>query len=269
MTFPEFFHQKMFDPRIRPSSLNSIKTTYNHLIKFAPDIPMAKIDHHFIESFDTYLRNEGMATSTVHKVHRHVRKIVRLALQDDLIARNPYDRFKPTAPSTTRKFLTQDERDKIVGVGGYFAEVFEFQTSVGLHIGDLLAFGAEKVEVITIDKCEYRLIRGNRKKNGEPYIIPLSPRAEEIAKKYNYKFSFKPDEYNEWLKSTAKGLGITKKVTSCVARHTFATLSLAGGASIEAVSGSMGHTSIITTQIYAKITGDKIVRDFLNAGMMK
>ena len=47
-----------------------------------------------------------------------------------------------------------------------------------------------------------------------------------------------------------------------LARHTFAsTTTLAKGVSIEAVSKMLGHTNIRTTQIYSKVTDDKIYED--------
>jgi site-specific recombinase XerD len=46
-----------------------------------------------------------------------------------------------------------------------------------------------------------------------------------------------------------------------VARHTFATLSLQLGIPIEVVSRLLGHTSLKTTLIYAKVVDEVKVRE--------
>ena len=46
-----------------------------------------------------------------------------------------------------------------------------------------------------------------------------------------------------------------------MARHTFGTLFLTEGVPLESVSKMMGHKNIKTTQIYAKITNEKISKD--------
>ena len=48
------------------------------------------------------------------------------------------------------------------------------------------------------------------------------------------------------------------------ARHSFAVLAINKGVPIETVSRILGHTNITTTQIYAKITIDKICSDMMN-----
>ena len=51
-------------------------------------------------------------------------------------------------------------------------------------------------------------------------------------------------------------------ITFHTARHTFATTTtLAKGVPIETVSKMLGHTNIETTQIYARITNNKISND--------
>lgn len=50
------------------------------------------------------------------------------------------------------------------------------------------------------------------------------------------------------------------------ARHGFATLALSMGMPIESVSRVLGHTNIVTTQIYAKITTQKLDNDLTMLG---
>jgi len=64
--------------------------------------------------------------------------------------------------------------------------------------------------------------------------------------------------YNRQLKRIAKLCQISKNMSSHLARHTFATLALTKGVSIESVSKMLGHTNINTTQIYARITDRKV-----------
>lgn len=67
---------------------------------------------------------------------------------------------------------------------------------------------------------------------------------------------------NNILKQIGKQCGIKTRLTYHVSRHTFGTLlTISQGVPIETVSRMMGHTNIKTTQIYAKITKEKISQD--------
>ena len=58
---------------------------------------------------------------------------------------------------------------------------------------------------------------------------------------------------------------IEKNLTFHLARHTFSTtVTLSKGVPIESVSKMLGHTNIQTTQIYARITNEKISNDMIN-----
>ena len=55
---------------------------------------------------------------------------------------------------------------------------------------------------------------------------------------------------------------LAQPITFHCFRHTFATtVTLSQGVPLETVSQMLGHTNILTTQIYAKITNEKISRD--------
>ena len=67
---------------------------------------------------------------------------------------------------------------------------------------------------------------------------------------------------NEYLKELTDICEIKKNLSMHVARHTFATsVTLSNGVPIETVSKMLGHTSIKTTQIYARIVDSKIAKD--------
>ena len=67
---------------------------------------------------------------------------------------------------------------------------------------------------------------------------------------------------NKKLKTIAELCGIKAHLTYHVARHSAATtILLSNGVPIETVSKLLGHTNIKTTQIYAKITAQKISQD--------
>ena len=68
--------------------------------------------------------------------------------------------------------------------------------------------------------------------------------------------------YNNYLKEIASICKIDKKLTSHIARHTFATtVTLSNGVPIETVSKMLGHTKLATTQIYAKVLDTKVSHD--------
>ena len=87
------------------------------------------------------------------------------------------------------------------------------------------------------------ILRKYEKECTSGYILPIISNAK----------------YNEYLKEIAGILGIDKRVTSHLARHTFATtVTYANGVSIESISKMLGHTKLATTQIYARIVDQTV-----------
>ena len=115
-------------------------------------------------------------------------------------------------------------------------------------------------------------INTERTKNKIPVSIPLLPKALEITEKYKDNPRSKNrgtifplisnQKLNNYLKEIADVCEIEKNLTFHLARHTFATtVTLTNGVPIETVSKLLGHRSISTTQIYAKVIENKISKD--------
>lgn len=108
-----------------------------------------------------------------------------------------------------------------------------------------------------------------RKKTNIDVNVPLMDIPKIILDKYKGQL---PDgkvlpvlsnqKMNAYLKEIADLCGIKKNLSYHLARHTFATtVTLSKGIPIETVSKMLGHTNIETTQIYARITNEKISKD--------
>lgn len=109
----------------------------------------------------------------------------------------------------------------------------------------------------------------HRQKTATPVNLPLLKIPLAILEKYEGKLNngrvlpvLSNQKANSYLKEIADLCGIKKNITFHLARHTFATTTtLSKGVPIETVSKLLGHTNIKTTQIYARITNEKIRED--------
>lgn len=111
-------------------------------------------------------------------------------------------------------------------------------------------------------------IRIRRKKTDVEAFIPLHPIAEQILSLYNMEDDTKPvfplpNRNQIWHCIHEIGFlaGVKGNLSYHMSRHTFGTLLLSAGIPIESISKMMGHNSISSTQVYAKVTDDKISED--------
>ena len=108
-------------------------------------------------------------------------------------------------------------------------------------------------------------------KTKDRVTIPLSeetkkwmPKREEGIDNIFHNLTITSTTVEVVLKEWMEAAGITKHITYHCSRHTAATMLLTLGASIYVVSKILGHKSIKTTQIYAKITKEKLNQDMEN-----
>ena len=116
-------------------------------------------------------------------------------------------------------------------------------------------------------------IVGHRHKTGIPFRVKLMDVPLQIIDRYKHlqedKLVF--GKMNYWsmckkLKTVMTACGIEKSISYHCRRHSFATLALSKGMPIESVSRVLGHTNIVTTQIYAKNTSQKLNADLTMLG---
>ena len=118
-------------------------------------------------------------------------------------------------------------------------------------------------------------IRKARQKTNQMCNVPVLSIPQRILRKYEDNAEcikkgvllpvISNQRMNAYLKEIADLCGITKRLTTHVARHTAATVVfLANDVSMENVSKILGHSNIRMTQHYAKVLDSSIMRDMVN-----
>ena len=205
----------------------------------------------------------------VHNYHKNLRALLHRALKFGVIPSNPYDRMRgdiETGDVETVEFLTDEERDRIESLnltdGSVIAavkDIFIFQCYTGMAYSDAMAFDLDKCKKDG-DSLTYS---APRIKTGVWFYIQVLPKALAIAEKYGGSMPSVCNEvFNRKLKDIAKKAVITKKLTTHVGRHTFATWALRNGVPIERLAKMLGHTKITQTQRYAKVLASDVYSEF-------
>ncbi|MCD8042012.1 MAG: site-specific integrase [Tannerellaceae bacterium] len=238
------------------------------------DIPLREIEPQFIQDYYSYLLEERrLAGSTLLTAITKLKQIMLIAQRRGFIRVNPFAGFRFKAKTRDRGYLTEDELQRFMTVKlrrykqRQIRDIFIFQSFTGLAFSDVRKLTFDDIQ--TSFDGELWLI-AKRKKTGTTFYVKLLPVAKELIEQYRIvaknQFVFpvpsNAENMNRSLRRIAKQAGITKWISSHMARHTFATtVCLSQGVPIESVSQMLGHTNIHTTQIYAKITNEKISRD--------
>jgi len=249
----------------------------NHLANFIgsyykrKDIAMKELTEDFIRQFDIYLRTElSLSPSAVWMYTVPLKMIVTRAHCDGYLHRNPFAQYHASPSVKERQFLTEEELQKLMNHPfdmisfSQMRDMFVFGCLTGISYIDIKNLTTDNLENINGSWW----IVAKRKKTKIPFRVMLLDSALRIIERYepfrngNHLFHVHANTYmNRALKTIAKECGIDKPLSFHCSRHTFSTLALSKGMPIESVSKILGHTKITTTQIYAKITTDKLEHD--------
>ena len=240
------------------------------------DIEITKIDHAFITEFEFFLRSvRKCCNNTAVKYIKNFHKIINICLANNWIDRNPFANYKSKVKEVERVYLTEDEIQNIINKSfkterlSLVRDIFLFSCFTGLAYVDVKNLTKSNIS-IGIDGEKW--IFTHRQKTETASKIPVLPVTQMIIDKYkDHPQSSNQNKLlpilsnqrmNEYLKEIAGVCEIEKDLTFHIARHTFATaVTLTNGVPIETVSKMLGHTSIKTTQHYAKILDKKVGED--------
>ena len=256
------------------------KTARNHLSDFLQfkgekDIVFGAITSQFIHDFEYFLKTrKNISHNTSIRYIKLFKKIFRIGLRNGWVFKDPFASYQIRFKPVNREHLslveikTIKEKDLHTERLNQVRDVFIFCCLTGLRYSDVKDLTKNDIHINT--NGTKSIIKRIQKTKGS-VRIPLIKPALEIIQKYEDDFycSLKGmllpvvsnQNTNAYLKEIATICGIEKNLTFHIARHSFATVFLELGISMESVKAMLGHSDISTTQIYGKITDKKLMAE--------
>ena len=273
-------YEKLYQAGMRSwGSLRKYKCVFRHLQEFLQsryhvnDIFFKELTPAFITDFEAFLRTDKHLCENSLSVYMlPLRTMVFRAIDNGWLTRDPFHDYKVPKVETTRGFLTKEEIHLLMNgelkrkTMQLVRDLYLFCCFTGLSFADLKNLKEEHIQTF-FDDSEWIVI--DRQKTGVRSTIKLLDYPKSIMEKYRGLCAdgriFPVPCYSDCrgiLLRVAKRCGITKHLTWHMSRHTMATeICLTNGVPIETVSSILGHKDIKTTQIYAKITKEKLNKD--------
>ncbi|MES2488138.1 MAG: site-specific integrase [Bacteroidota bacterium] len=282
------YHNEQSVHRLASGTMKNYTTTQKYLLKFIRekyyrnDIVLSELNYKFLLDFETYLNNytpkdhqKPLNNNGIMKHIERFRKMINMAVKLDWLPKDPFASFKKHFDRVERQSLTSKELAELerkefsIERLKYVRDMFLFSCYTGLTYIDLAELTPNNI-ITGIDGGLW--ISTNRAKTDTNVRVPILPQARELMEMYvddpraqsnGTVFPVISNQrMNGYLKEIADLCDITKTLTFHIARHTFATtVMLSNGVPIESVSKMLGHTSIRTTQIYAKVVEAKLSED--------
>lgn len=237
------------------------------------DILLKDLTLRFIKEFDIWLKTKcALENNSATKFVQRFRTVYNQARAEGLVSTDPFINHKLHFEAVDRGYLTQGEINSMLERKfdsqrlELVRDMFAFSCYTGLSYIDVSGLTTDHIQH---DNAGNLWVMTKRQKTKVPINIRLLEIPRRIIEKYagtgkgDKLFPMPSNQkINDYLKEVAALCGINKRVTFHLSRHSFATtVTLGNGVPIETVSKMLGHTNIRTTQIYARITNQKLSQD--------
>lgn len=259
------------------SSYRQSKVTQSNIREFLltrkmTDIAFKDITESFGEDYKLYLKTKDYRSGHINHCLTWLNRLIYIAVDREILRFNPladvpYEKKEPPklrhiSRSQLKSIMETPMADRLQELT---RRAFIFSAFTALAYVDVKNLYPHHVGK-TADGRLY--IRIQRKKSDIEAFIPLHPVAEQILKLYNLEDDTQPifplpNRDQIWYCITEIGFlaGVKGNLSYHQSRHTFGTLLLSAGIPIESISKMMGHTNISSTQVYSRVTDDKISED--------
>ncbi|MFW5886371.1 MAG: tyrosine-type recombinase/integrase, partial [Bacteroidota bacterium] len=281
--FKRFGTAETYDLSLK-SILKFIEETKNVEIT---NLPFHKITPGFLQKYENWMFDRNKSQTTVSMYLRALRALFNHAISENEVSEDiyPFGKKKYVIPEgrAVKKALSKHQIKTLFEAEPATPEqqkakdfwFFSFVCN-GMNINDIALLRYRNIKGNNIEFQRAKTRQTSKNSNGLPISVPVTAFAQNIINKYGNKEkssdnlifsiideSMKPDEIkpqiknftrfvNQHIKLLAKANDLPEEISTYWARHSFATLAIHKGASMEFVQEAFGHGNISTTQNYFK-----------------
>lgn len=277
------------EKNLTSNSIHAYETDLKKLVAFLEEnnykVGPEDIKLSHLKELMAWVTEKGISPRTQARIISGIKSFYKFLMIEEKVDRDPTALL--STPKIGRKLpqiLSVEEIDAIINSidtrkaeGQRNKAILETLYSCGLRVTELIDL---KISNLFFENGNIRIVG----KNNRERTVPISTKAIKEINLYlsEYRRTLKiskPDEDVLFLnrrgkklsrvmiftiiKNITKKAGITKSISPHTFRHSFATHLLKGGANLRDIQEMLGHTSIITTEIYTHID-DEYLKETLN-----
>jgi integrase/recombinase XerC len=270
----EFIRYLKFQKNCSQHTCRSYRIDLEQFAQFLERGKISKADRSTVRAFLAHLHEKGYHPRSISRKIACLKAFFRFLVLRGIRKENPVFAIRnPKPPERLPNFLSYEEIDRILSAAkpeNFLTlrdrTILELLYSSGLRVGELTGL---KMEDLNISDDTLK-VRGKR---GKERIVPVGSYALEFLLDYLKARSFSRSPYvfvnRQGNRITARSVerivekyrraaGILTPVTPHTFRHTFATHLLDRGADLRTVQELLGHSDIVTTQIYTHLTVNRL-----------
>lgn len=226
----------------------------DYLVPSLGDRPIAELTPDDVRAHRLWLQARGLAPRTVRHVLGDLRCFLNWAVEGGLIARSPFPRrVMPRIQETPPDRLTDEQVERVLAIGEPHAFVVRLGLGTGMRWGELCRAQASDLRgpVMVVSQT----------KSGRLRRIPVAPKlAAEVHCRIGRLVDYQEDCASSFNRLVQRRSGFRKFHVHQL-RHTFACRWVEAGGSLPALQQILGHASIVTTQHYARLSDEAVLRE--------
>jgi integrase len=266
---------------LRAGTLSNVDSVLQrHVLPAFASKQIGSIRTNDVKRWVAKMRAEGVGPPTISKAFQVFAQIMRVAEENEWIARVPTPRHRPRTPTAKRmRALSLAEVNELADVIDPFFRTLVVVAAVsGLRWGELVGLRVENVDLLhrrilvveQITEVRSRIEVGPLKTSGSRRSVSIpqfltGPLQEQIAERSNGGLVFPAEEGGPLRRSNFRGrvwLPATRKagfdgLRFHDLRHSAVTLAIAAGANAKQIQERMGHSTVrLTLDTYAHLLDD-------------